>query len=126
MLASSPSRMQLRKRKVGIKSSPLKPVYAPPGKEPRDLQVAAENESLVQVEDSQAQEAQRDIQTQTKETQASSNEPDLSRQRLLVEQLQAQVNAISEDISTLENEIHRFQEPESHPSATQESNSKLW
>ena len=112
MLFSSPRR--LRRRKAGINSSPLKPTDVPPRLDVNKARAVVFDESLVQVEDSQ-----------TPRTQDNAKDPDLMKQRLLVEQLQTQVNALSNDIFTLETEIHRFQAPESQLQATRESNTKL-
>ena len=123
MLFSSPRR--LRRRKAGVRSSPLKPTDAPPSLNADKAIAVVGSNSLVQVENSQTQGSQNGSQPQTQDSQANAKDPDLRKQRLLVEQLQTQVSALSNDISTLETEIHRFQEPESQPQPTQESNSRL-
>ena len=123
MLFSSPRRP--RRRKTGVQSSPLRQADARPDV---NLDKAVErvgDESLVQVEDSQAQSTQQGSQALTQDTQANTEDPELRKQRLVVEQLQTQVSALSSDISFLETEINRFQEPESQPQASQESNAKL-
>ena len=98
---------------------------APPRRDIEDEQTTRGDESVVQVENSQTKGMQTRSRTQIQETLVVPEEAELSQQRLLVEQLQAQVNAINEDVSVLENEIRRFQEHESQPQATHESNSKL-
>ena len=112
ILFSSPTRRARRKRVTGVKSSPLKPRDHPPEETQAEQRHRQEEDPHVEVVDSQKDvEATEDVV--------------IAQKRKQLDLLSNQLYQLQRDVTCLEDEVDRMQDPARADSASQEELNEL-